>query len=1158
MVKPVFYDPERKRWRRVRPVLDVAGIVITLTIVAFLFSVLRAEKLPGLLLPERRRPYRALREKERRRPAVRSARRRRPKPQLSPPASPAEGARAAFYVTWDAASLASLREYVHQIDLLYPEWLHVLSPDGRLQAPSADNKMFDVVQNAALRPVDDKVMPFLRAEAPEVEVFPLVNNFDPASRQWLPVRDFMNDAASRARFREELLQFLASDKYRGVCLDFEEITRAGQPGFRALVSELAQALHARGLKVYVNVPPDDDDYDYSFLAGQSDGLILMDYDQHQVLSRAGPVAAQDWFVSNLRKLLKLAPREKIICAIGNYGYDWQAPSRRAAKTPRARGQQPPPPVISISVQEAWLAAQDSEAEINFDPDALNPHFAYFDENNQRHDVWFLDAVSAVNQMRAAGTLGIAAFALWRLGSEDRSLWAAWDNPADPAAPARLKNVPPGQDVDLEGKGEILRIQQRPAPGARTLAVDPDSGLITTAALSPYPTPYQIMQYGAGEKMVALSFDDGPDPVFTPKILDVLKRENVPATFFLIGLEAEKFTGLTKRIYAEGHEIGNHTFTHPDISNLSRRYMELELNLTERLFASKLGVKPIFFRPPYSIDQEPDIADQARPLEVVQDLGYITVGSKVDPNDWSPNPPRSASQITQGVIDNLWRGNIVLLHDGGGNRQQTVLALPRIIDELRSRGYQLVTVSGLLGKTRADAMPPIAPNDRWAAQIDSFAFWLFGTLNAAIVLIFFAGDVLMSARLLFVGILAVVDRLRAPALPDSKAAEEFRPPVAVLIPALNEEAMIERTIGAILSSSYARLRVILVDDGSTDATVPVVQRAFGDEIRAGRVLVLSKKNSGKAEALNYGLQQVTEEFFVGIDADTAVAPEAIARLVPHFLDPQVAAVAGNAKVGNRVNLWTRWQALEYITSQNFERRALNVFGAVSVVPGAIGAWRTAAVRAAGGYHTDTVAEDADLTMSLLEGGYRVLYEDRARAYTEAPTTPTGLMRQRFRWSFGILQAVWKHGRSFGRRGALGWVALPNIVIFQILLPLVSPFIDIMFAVGAVLYLTDRHFHPDTANPASFERLVLFFVIFLVTDFIASTIAFALERREEGAREDVFLLGHIWLQRFAYRQLFSMVLFKTIKRAMDGRPFSWDKLERAPARPLSELPRPSLSR
>jgi cellulose synthase/poly-beta-1,6-N-acetylglucosamine synthase-like glycosyltransferase len=272
---------------------------------------------------------------------------------------------------------------------------------------------------------------------------------------------------------------------------------------------------------------------------------------------------------------------------------------------------------------------------------------------------------------------------------------------------------------------------------------------------------------------------------------------------------------------------------------------------------------------------------------------------------------------------------------------------------------------------------------------------------------------------------------------------------------------------------------------------------------------------------------------------------VVKLVRHFQDPHVGAVAGNVKVGNR-NLWlTRWQALEYITSQNFERRALDVLGAVSVVPGAIGAWRVSAVREAGGYQLDTVAEDADLTMALLRRGYRVEYEDMALAYTEAPTNANELMRQRFRWSFGILQAVYKHRGVFARKGALGFVALPNIVIFQILLPLVSPLIDIMFAFGALWYLVQKHFHPDSTDPASFHKLVAFFFAFLVIDFLASALAFALERRRPNDKEDAWLLSQVWLQRFAYRQLFSVVLFKTVKRALEGRRFAWDKLERTAA-------------
>ena len=1150
MAQPVFYDPRQARWKRVRRMFDILGVSITLLIIFFVYTALRSEPLPELLLPTLKRPYHALKEnekekaKERRRLAARRGHRKSKAAPSQVKLNAEEGIRAAFYVSWDAASFSSLREYAHQIDLLYPEWLHVLTPDGHVQAVDpATNKFFDVAQGASIRPVDDKVMPFVRSEDTGMEVFPMVNNFD--GTDWVSgIGAFLNDAGARARFRQQIAAFLASDKYRGLMVDFEAFPKKAQPGYLTLLNELSNDLHAKGMKLYVSLPARNEDFDYAAVAARVDGVVLMNYDEHFPGGTPGPVASQDWFVENLTAAKKAIPQDKLICAIGNYGYDWVHKPKHGPLPPGVKD-------TNVSVQEAWLTARDSEEDVDFDGDNLNPHVSYLDEHNLRHDVWFLDGVTALNQMRAAQRLGIKTFALWRLGAEDRSLWRVWDVPGEPNASDKLKDAPPGQDVDTEGEGEILRIEARPADGQRTIKVDPSSGVITEENFTSLPEPYRVARYGSSPNEVALTFDDGPDPEWTPKILDVLKREHAPAAFFLIGIQADKFSGITSRIYREGHEIGNHTFTHPDISNISHRYMSLELNLTERLFASRLGIRAILFRPPYSIDAEPDTEDQVRPLEVTQDMGYTTVGNKIDPNDWRENPHRSAARIAADVLAHLPPcapndqrcGNIILLHDGGGNRQETVRALPMIIEGVRAKGLLIVPVYQLLGKTRADVMPPIPADERWAARLNWIGFWLFDLSIKTITWIFFVGDLLMTGRLLFIGAFAVFDRLRQRHYGKPGEAESYQPEVAVLIPAYNEEKVIERTVRAVLESNYPNLRVIVIDDGSGDKTLEVARKAFAAEEASGRVLILTKPNSGKAAALNLGLEHLRdEEIFISIDADTVIARGAISRLVPHFLDPTVGAVAGNAKVGNRINLWTRWQALEYITSQNFERRALNTLGAVSVVPGAIGAWRTSAVHEAGGFHTDTVAEDADLTMALLERGYRVQYEDLALAYTEAPVNANGLMRQRFRWSFGILQSVWKHRAAFGRKGVLGWIALPNIVIFQILLPLVSPFIDLMFSVGAVWYYIQKYFHPESADPASFQRLVMFFVAFLVIDFFASAIAFALERRRPDAREDTWLLSQVWLQRFAYRQLFSVVLLKTLKRAIEGQRFAWDKLER----------------
>ncbi len=1140
--KQIFFDPDRKRWRRLRFVIDSSVIIVTLLIVLFVFSVVRGSSVPGVALPEVKKPYHALKDNQKRKPPRRlNTHRKTKQPASQVVLNSDEGIRGAFYVQWDAASFASLKEYYPQIDLLFPEWMHVLSADGRLQGVTELNTLYDVIDPSGKpRPIDEKVMAFLKGEKAQTEVFPLVNNFSPVTNEWNPDTDkFLANPDARQRLREELMKFLATDQFKGITLDIEGFPDQSRDDFHTLVQELQGDLHAKGLKLYVVVPINEI-VNYPAIALVSDGVILMNYDQHYPGGDPGPIAGQDWFVENLQNALKVIPKEKLICTVANTGYDWAMKKGQKPGTP-------PEDVHTVSAQDAWLEAYESETDINFDDDAMNPHFAYLDDNI-RHDVWFLDGVTALNQMRAAHALGIDTFALLRLGSEDRSIWAVWDKPFEAGATDRLSAVPPGQDVDIEGTGEIIRIQSRPAAGDRKITVDPDTHLVSDEIFQNLPMPYVVDTYGGTqEKKVAITFDDGPDPEWTPEILDVLKAKGAKATFFLIGAEVEKFPGIAKRIFNEGHEIGNHTFTHPDISTISKRYFDVELNLTERLFESKLGVKPVLMRPPYAIDEAPDTADEVRPLEVAQDLGYIAVGEKIDPNDWRDNPRRSGPEIAADVLanlppcapSNLRCGNIILLHDGGGDRSQTVVALSMILDGLKERGYQVVPVSDLMGKTRADVMPPITTNERWAAWIDSLNFSLFGLVQSFIIFVFFVGDVLMTGRLVMVGVLAIYDRVRRrSAIFDPN----YQPAVAVLIPAYNEEKVIERTVRSVLDSDYRKLRVIVIDDGSKDTTLAVTREAFAKEIAAGRVTVLTKPNSGKADALNYGLEQVTEEIFVGIDADTIIAPDAVSKLVPHFSNLKVAAIAGNAKVGNRVNLWTRWQALEYITSQNFERRALNTLNAVSVVPGAIGAWRTAAVREAGGYQHDTVAEDADLTMALLQAGFWVNYEDRALAYTEAPTTANGLMRQRFRWSFGIMQAVWKHIEAVKQKGALGWVAIPNMIIFQILLPLVSPFIDIMFVVGAISYFVDKYRHPESANPADFHKLVTYFALFMVIDFIASTIAFTLERQQPGGKRDFLLLGHVWLQRFAYRQLFSLVLIKTLKRAMEGRGFAWDKLER----------------
>jgi peptidoglycan-N-acetylglucosamine deacetylase len=1169
MNKQIFYDPQRKRWKRLRRIFDVAALLGLVLGSIFVVDLVRMKPLPELFLRAQKRNYKALSSTPALKPGQklrRSLHRKTDRKPSDVPLNQGEGLRAAYYVEDDPASYSSLKQHIAQVDLLFPEWLHVVTPDGKLTAYSADNRPYAVVDNARVHQVDreGKVARTIAANHVNLDIFPLVQNYDEQKGVFLPqVSDFLANEAGRANFIKQIDVFLAANpSYRGISLDFEEIPDTAQDNFNTLIAAIYTDFHPRNLRLYVNTPVADDSFNLKFIADHSDGLLLMNYDEHQTDSGPGPIASQDWFVDNLKNVLKTVPKEKIICALGSYGYDWTTalpvpgpPGKNKKKVEKKpAGPEKILATRDLSAQAVWQAAYDSDSQIDLDDDSMNVHFAYDDEDaHVRHQVWFLDAVTIQNEMRAARALGIQTYALWRLGSEDNSLWKIWDYPLQTDPVKALADVEPGYDVDTEGEGDILRITRKPQNGKRVVTMDDDASvpvdyrMITQESMESYPLSYTVEQYGYHPNEVALSFDDGPDPEWTPKILDILKKYDVKGTFFMIGEVAEDNVGVMQRVYREGHEIGNHTWFHPDISEISNRQVDLELNLTERLFASKLGVQPLYFRPPYSIDQNPDTNDQAAPVDRIQALGYVIVGNNIDTNDWDEHPRKSPEEITDGVFQTItnmqtspWsKGSIILLHDGGGDRSATIAALPVLIEALRARGYRIVPVSELVGKTRAEVMPPLNSHQRWQARADSITFFFYSFFHYFAVIVFFVGDVLMSARLIIIGVFAIIDRLRTR---KNFAGPDYAPRVAVLIPAYNEEKVIVRTIRSVMMSTYKNIRIIVIDDGSTDRTYDVAREAYPKDIASGRLTVLTKPNGGKADALNFALERIDEEIYLGIDADGVIAHDAITNLVPHFANPRIGAVAGNAKVGNRVNLWTRWQALEYITSQNFERRALDLFDVVMVVPGAIGAWRTAAVQAGHGYHSNTVAEDADLTMNLLEQGYCVIYEDRALAFTEAPVNADGLIRQRFRWSFGILQAIWKHRGAISKHRAMGLFALPNILIFQIILPLVSPLIDLIFVAGILNYFYDKHFHPESASTDSLYKLLAFFLAFLTIDFVASALAFTLERKHPASKGDGWLLFHIWIQRFTYRQLFSVVLLKTVKRAIDGKPFNWDKLDR----------------
>ena len=1010
----------------------------------------------------------------------------------------------AFYTPWDPASASSLRRHIGELDWVVPGWMSIAGPQHAVTR-FADPEGHAIIARAARRPT----------------LLPMVQNAVNGKWDGAGMAAILRDPKLRATALGQVETMLVAEKADGVFFDLEDLPESAQPFYRRFLTEAHARFAPRNWKIAIAVPADDPAWNLAAYAKVADKLFLMAYDEHYQGGTPGPIASQGWFENVVTRAAAQVPPDRLVVAIGSYAYDWVQGGDTDA----------------MSVEEAWLAARDSSATPRYDRASGDSSFAY-DEDGKRHEIWLADAVSANNKFVALRRMGIGSVALWRLGSEDPSLWQLFGNDTvRPPAVQTVQRIPFATDVDIEGSGEILRIGGLPVDGLRRVTSDA-SGMATDVRFLRLPSPYEVQRMGYRPGEVALTFDDGPDPTWTPPILDVLKRYNVPATFFVIGENALVHRSLLQRMLADGHEVGSHTYTHPNLALTSPRVTTLELNATQRLFQAFTGHSLRLFRAPYFGDAEPTTADEIVPVWNAQQMGYTSVGLHVDPGDWKrPGVQAIVDATVQGVEASTPErsGNIVLLHDSGGDRAQTLAALPQIITTLRAKGYRFVPVSSLAGLSHGAVNPPIAAGDRVAATIDLALFLILGWLDTALGWLFISAITIGIVRAVILSGLALWQARREgrTVFPPIDPATR----VTVLIPAYNEERVIERAVRRVLDSRDVEVSVIVIDDGSADATSAVVTRAFGDE---PRVRLMTLANGGKARALNTALTQIDDEVVIALDADTQFEPTTIARLARWFVDPTLGAVAGNAKVGNRVNLVTRWQALEYITAQNLERRAFARLNAMTVVPGAVGAWRTAALRAVGGYPVDTLAEDQDLTIAIQRTGWQVRYDQYAVAWTEAPETFRGLAKQRFRWAFGTLQCLWKHGGAIreGRPRGLAWVGLPQAFLFQIVMASISPVIDLALVISFVSTWQRVQNHGWAQTESDIGKMLGFWLLFTAIDALSAAIAFALERRERWR-----LLWLLVPQRVGYRQIMYYVVLKAIVQAIRGPTVGWGKLERS---------------
>ena len=1104
----VFSDPAGKRWPRLRLALLIFGVLAFVGTVLFVQTLFVA---PQMRVPFSLRQLKGqLKALQKANPAgqvspasllwqkfgaAKEAARKNPGPTPVPPAKPRKKAppnevRLAFYTNGDPYSYTSLEEHASLITHLCPEWITVTNGLGDIQIDA-----------------DSRLPKFCASKG--ITLMPLLTNL--VGDAWQPeaVENLAHGPTDRQeRFFAKVIAALRDAKAKGVVIDWEQIDPAYKKDITTFIDKFCDALHNDDKELWLTVQPGQElDYiDFDELSDNVDRFVASLFDETSDVDPPGPLGSRSWFEGWLHVLLEDSDSKQWIITLGSYGYDWTIGGKKAEL---------------ISFPEAMSRAHNAEIEsAEVVGPSYNPYF-YFEDSDKEHAVWFLDVTTFLNELREVRDQKTGGFALYRLGTEDPAIWDALAVPRDfkfdnqtRGALETLKGTDTITDV---GEGEIVTVDESRDDGLRKLTVDADGYLTAKYTKFPeFPTLYH--QGAGGEHQVAITFDDGPDPDWTPEILDILKAANVKAAFFVVGVNAEKYPGLVRRIVNEGHEIGNHTYYHPNLALAWPEHVRLELNATQILIETITGRATTLFRPPYAADTQPSQISELMPLQIAQELNYLVVLENIDPQDWAKP---GADIILQRVKQQRRDGSIILLHDAGGDRSQTVAALPRILDWLHTRGDTVVPLSTLLGTSRDAVMPPLqTANPSLNRLVSSTGFRIYHALEEFLWAFMIVATALVVVRTLVVIWLAY--RFRR--LPRSDFAE----PVSIVVAAYNEAKVIAETLRSLLATDYeGELEIIVIDDGSADETSAEIERVADVD---PRVRLLWQENHGKARALQRALSAVRHGIVVFVDADTHFQRDTLRLLVEPFADKTIGAVSGHAKVGNLRTFIARCQSLEYTCGFNLDRRAYTRWNCITVVPGAISAIRKSAIDQAGGLSLQTLAEDTDLTLTLHKDRQRIVYVPQAIAWTEAPESVRSLARQRFRWAYGTLQCLWKHRDmvfNWNYR-ALGWFSLPSVWFFQIILVAITPVVDL-------LLLASLPF-------GAWGAVLPFVITFLAMDVILATLACILEK------DPITRAWRILPMRLIYRPMLSYCIWKAILRAIKGAWVSWGKLERTASVPV----------
>lgn len=991
----------------------------------------------------------------------------------------------------------SLRTSCNTVDVLMPSWFTVELSDDRIMLSDVG------------KPAQQPIWEFFDRNAEHVQIMPIVT-IGTSAKALLQTRD------GRTKIQTKVIslsdQLSQDERITGLCLELEGDLADSFSGAKLLFEPLATRFAANGLNSCV-----------AFAAGTAPNILKAADETFDFVIAKGfrvpwlgsiphPLSADEFFTKEIAHFQAYVSPEKLIFGLGTHSVDWVSGKPMPNVRPYA---------------DVMEAVGDAGRQAKFIPEVGNSYVELVDKDGLQHRVWMADVASALNQTRMLQEAGIANVALWGLGYEDPGVWSLLEQLkySETFDPTSVSKVILDGFVSYSGKGPFVAPLALPTVGERALQIDPTSRRVESLEYSRVPRPSSVHLYGDGfPGQVVLTFDDGPHPDYTTPILSILQEMDVPGSFFVLGHNALKSPEIVNQILEGGHELGSHTYWHPKMSSVSEARARAEVNSVQNLIAGITGRQMKLYREPYMRSGGPISAQEVSSLLPLERAGYLIAGMDIVPRDWTDQTPQ---ELAREIISQVEAkgGGVVLLHDGGGDQSATVAALPIVIDTLREKGFRFISLAKYLG-TSTDALMPAA--DPYASAFHGISYNVVGGSWKFLEIVFWVVFAIGLARAMLTLILSLRRR------PHAVSAQRSCQTATVVVPAYNEEAVLEQCLLHVLESDYPHFDVVVVDDGSTDGTLEIA-RQFE---KSPRVTVITQRNGGKSSALNAALDATDSEVLICIDADSQIHRKAISRLMAHFEDPEIGAVAGRIVVGNRKNLLTGLQALEYITAQSIDRRAKELFNAISVVPGALGAWRTNSVLEAGIFSSETLTEDADMTMAVIRSGYRVIYEENAVATTEAPASLSGLTRQRLRWNLGMMQASWKHLGSYAEGRALGFIALTDLLVFGYLMPLLAPLADILLVILVAGSLAELGGNENGSSPPIPAHLLFAYLLLPALDLFLAFVAFWFD-----PREDRRLLLLLPFQRLLYRPLLYISVYKSIWRALTGSLAKWGTIGRA---------------